>query len=128
MMNIERNIMIGFHITVPKMQKRSLIAFVRRNMPSTHELVRRAKLAKVALRCNKCGATLEEVCKRYEKIPTEDSGLQFRRMSDGNYQIMQLASGGDTCREMREGVCRIVHRHLLKQFRLSKVSHIGCII
>ena len=118
--------MIGFQITAPGMTTPELIAFVRKHMPSTEELVRRAKLA--GLEPNR-PIMIFEVCACYKHIPTKGSNLRFpkhqpRRMP----QVMQLASGQDDWRILREGICHIVHRHLIRAFKRSRKKYIDNII
>lgn len=121
--------MIGFHITVPGMKKQELINFVHDAIPSTKELVRRAKLAKLPEKCTCCDATLHRVSRRYKRIPTKDSGLTFPKDQPRmRPQVMQLASGGHDCRRMREGVCRIVHKQLLRRLRAADWKVEQCII
>lgn len=116
--------MIGFHITVPGMSKDALIAFVEENIPPQKELLRRARLKRLAARCRDTGVSIEDLCSRYSSIPTVDSTLTFPSVGEsGDFQVMQLSSGGDEVRDMRDGLCEIVHKHLIRILKKKGIKY-----
>ncbi|MDQ2932818.1 MAG: hypothetical protein M3Q80_00365 [bacterium] len=127
--------MIGFHITVPGMKERELTLFVKEHIPRFEELMIAAKKEKLPNSCPHCNATLELLIRRFEKIPTEDLVLrivpvvQMRKYKQPKmFQILQLASGHNTCREMKEGLSRIIHERILFELKQAKKRPEACII
>lgn len=109
----------GFFIQVPALRGKLLEEFVRNNMPATKELIRRSRITRVSEKCRCCGITLVEICRRFEKIPTEDhTMLTFPEEKKSQIELLALADPGDHLK-MKRDVCKIVYNNLCRQLRLQ---------
>jgi hypothetical protein len=118
--------MKGYHIrplgfTIPRLR-----AFVRQRMPSQKELLRRARLARLPSE-DQDGETLETYVAHYDRIPSADGTIKILR-DDCGVEVMQLASGSGESRQIKEGLRRIVHRHLTKSLRRDGHDYIAKVI
>ncbi len=102
--------MTGYYVEVT-VTKRKLIQLTRQFMPSTKELLRRARIARLPNQ-DRQGNTLESYIELYKKIPSEDDTICIRRITNGSAHIVQHSSGSD--QEIKHGLRKIVQRHMFK--------------
>ncbi len=94
--------------------------FIITNMIPLKKLLENARKNRMPKMCNRCGTTLEEMVRRYKKIPTGDLTFYL----DENRPILyQTASGGGDCRKMKDGLRRIVRNHFAKKLRKAGKSY-----
>jgi hypothetical protein len=112
----EKNMFFDFSITVKDLNSKELVEFVRKNMPDSRELVRRARIAKVAERCQcGCGLTLAAIASRFEHIPTKDNTmLTFPDKGPTRVELTAFDDPGVHL-DIKKGLCRIVYGHICRQ-------------
>lgn len=108
--------MLGYYVEVPGMTQHELQQFVRQRMLSTDELLTKAKESGLPVRCTRCGEPLRTFIEKYDRIPSVDLTIRFGTIN-GASSVVQLASGGCGCRRIKDGLRRIVQRHLASQLR-----------
>lgn len=110
--------MVGYFVQVTGMTVPQLRQFVRENMPSQKELLRRMRLAGLPEDSFFTGFPLTSFAERYEKIPSKDLTIRVMRV-EGYAAVVQHSSGGLGSRKDRDALRRIVQRHIVRKLRAA---------
>lgn len=108
--------MLNYIIVVENERLKPVLRAVRSNMPTFDQMLERAHHAGLPKEAD--GETLADFIRPYDEVPSGDLTMRVYQVGS-DVVISQSASGGGDSRIIKDGLRKIVKRHLVRELRAA---------